>query len=183
MRHFITSQGEIISRISGSIDQVELNTPSNAIYVDVDYEVANAYWDFDLHEFVSISEAPSAYHQFSYSAKEWFDPRTLADLKSQKWEIIKQARDALEFGGFEFEGHTYDSDQTSQGRIMGAAMSQMDQVWTTADNSTVSLTTNQLASLYVALQVHVANAHAMGRVARAALDAATSVQEINAIVL
>lgn len=182
MRHFLSSQGEIISRISGSPEQVELNTASNAIYVDMDQEVTNAYWDFDQYTFIDIGEAPSLYHQFSYSTKEWFDPRTLVDLKNLKWEELKKSRDALEFGGFEFEGHIYDSDQASQGRIMGAAMSQTDQVWTVADNTTVSLTAAQVASLYVTLQIHVANAHARGRTARQALDTAMTVKEIDAII-
>lgn len=183
IRVLLNNNGTIRGVLGGHPDIVALNTESNAIYVDVDNKPQmDAYWDFDTFTFIDIGDAPSEHHQFSYTAKEWFDSRTLIDLKNEKWEQFKKLRDDLEFGGFEFEGHIYDSDRISQGRIMGAAMSQTDQVWTVADNTTVSLTATQLASLYATLQIHVANAHARGRTARQALDAATTVEEIDAII-
>ena len=92
--------------------------------------------------------------------------RSIDDLKAQKWSEIKSERDSLEFGGFEFEGSIYDSDQVSQGRIMGAASAGVDQVWTLANNTTVELSASQLQQLYVALQAHIASAHERGRIAR-----------------
>lgn len=104
-------------------------------------------------------------------------------LKEAKWVEIKLQREQLEFGGFEYAGNIYDSDQVSQGRIMGAALAGVDQVWTTADNSTVSLTGAELLELYQALQAHIASVHERGRIARLAVEAATTKEEVESISL
>lgn len=184
IRHLLNKNGSIISSISGASGMIELNTPSNAVYVD-DLNPASMtdYWDFNLHQFVSIGEPPSPHHIFDYTFKQWVDPRTLDEIKNQKWQEIKKQRDALEFGGFEFEGGVYDSDQVSQGRIMGASIAGIDQVWTLADNTTRLLTAGQLQQLYAALQTHIAVAHERGRIARQLIYEATSKEQIDAIQL
>lgn len=183
-RYLLNQDGSIISSISGASGMVELNTPSNAVYVDdVNPASVTDYWDFDLHQFVSIGEAPSPHHVFDYSIKQWADPRTLDEIKSQKWQEIKKQRDALESGGFEFEGGIYDSDQVSQGRIMGASIAGVDQVWTLADNTTRLLTAAQLQQLYVALLMHIATTHERGRIARQLIYDATTKEQVEAVTL
>lgn len=183
LRCFLESNGRVVSKVFGGIDIVSINTPSNAIHVDdIDQNTPTDYWDFDLHQFVSIGEAPMPHYVFDYSFKQWIDPRTLDDIKAQKWTSLKTQRNAFEFGGFLFDGLIYDSDQVSQARIMGAVMAQVDQVWTLANNTTVDLTASQLMQLYQALQVHIASAHERGRIAREAIQAATTKEQIEAIV-
>ena len=104
-------------------------------------------------------------------------------LKEAKWVEIKLQREQLEFGGFEYAGNIYDSDQVSQSRIMGAALAGVDQVWTTADNSTVSLTGAELLELYQALQAHIASVHERSRTARLAVEEATTKEEVESISL
>ncbi len=104
-------------------------------------------------------------------------------LKEAKWVEIKLQREQLEFGGFEYAGNIYDSDQVSQSRILGAALAGVDQVWTTADNSTVSLTGAELLELYQALQAHIASVHERGRIARLAVEEATTKEEVESISL
>lgn len=120
---------------------------------------------------------------FDYEIKQWIDPRTLDEIKAQKWAEIKSQRDQLEFGGFEFDGGIYDSDQVSQGRIMGAAIAGVDQVWTLADNTTVNLTASQLQQLYAALQAHIASVHERGRIARQLIFEAETKDQVEAIQL
>lgn len=108
---------------------------------------------------------------------------TLMDIKARKWAEIKSQRDQLEFGGFEFEGNVYDSDQVSQGRIMGAAVAGVDQTWTLANNTTVELTALQLQQLYAALQSHIAGAHERGRIARQLIFEAETKEQVEAIQL
>lgn len=161
---------------------VSLNTSSNSIYVDDEIPSRSTdYWDFDLHQFVSIGKAPTPHHIFDYAFKQWVDPRTLDEIKSQKWQEIKKQRDALEFGGFEFDGGIYDSDTVSQGRILGASIAGVEQVWTLADNTTRLLTAAQLQQLYAALQIHTAAAHERGRIARQLIYEATSKEQIKAV--
>ena len=139
------------------------------------------YWDGGA--FVSIGEPPSTHHIFDYNIKQWIDPRTLDEIKAQKWSEIKSQRNAMEFGGFEFEGNIYDSDQVSQGRIMGASLAGVDQVWTLADNTTVVLSALQLQQLYAVLQAHVASVHERGRIARLAIDCAETKEQVEAVQL
>lgn len=139
------------------------------------------YWNGNA--FVSIGEPPSTHHIFDYTTKQWIDPRSLDEIKAQKWAEIKTERDQLEFGGFEFGGNIYDSNQVSQGRIMGAALAGVDQVWTLADNTTVNLTASQLQQLYAALQAHIAGVHERGRIARQLIFEAETQDQVEAIQL
>ncbi|MDA3447898.1 MULTISPECIES: DUF4376 domain-containing protein, partial [unclassified Acinetobacter] len=136
---------------------------------------------FQKGKWVSIPTQPSPYHIFNYETKKWVDNRSLEDVKKHKWEHIKQQRDQFEYGGFEFDGGIYDSDQVSQGRIMGAAVAGVDQIWTLADNTTIDLSASQLQQLYAALQAHIANAHERGRIARQKIEAALTYEEIEAV--
>ena len=155
-----------------------------AIEREVDIFATNSgkfiYYDFGLSDFVALDK-PASYMVFDYGAKQWSDLRTLDEIKAEKWAEIKIHRDQLEFGGFEFEGNVYDSDQVSQGRIMGAAAAGVDQTWTLANNTTVELTAQQLKELYMALQIHIASVHEKGRIARLAIESAETKEEVEAI--
>lgn len=177
---------------AGEVTHVYRNLPKDTdlaifqqdgVYTVVGSPLNLSYWDFDLHQFVSIGEAPSPHHIFDYAFKQWVDPRTLDEIKSQKWQELKKQRTQIEFGGFIFEGGLYDSDEISQGRIMGAALAGMDQVWTLKDNSTRLLTAAQLVELYAAMAQHVAQCHERGRIARAAIEAAQTKEEVEAVTL
>ena len=157
--------GRLLMTISAPDDAVKLNTPEGCLAVE-DPPESNMYYQ---DGWVTMPAQPTQHHIFNYDLKDWIDPRTLDEIKTQKWNEIKAERDQLEFGGFEFEGNTYDSDQVSQGRIMGAVFVGTDQVWTLADNTTVELSASQLQQLYVTLQLHIASVHERGRIARAAI--------------
>lgn len=170
--------GQLIKSISAPDDVVEMNTPEGCLAVE-DPPDPNMYYK---DGWVAMPAQPTPYHIFNYDLKDWIDPRTLDEIKAQKWAEIKAMRDQLEFGGFEFEGDIYDSDQASQGRIMGAAVAGIDQIWTLKDNTTVELSASQLQQLYAALQAHIASVHERGRIARQlTFDAETKeqVEEIN----
>lgn len=184
IRNLLNPNGSIICKLSGSSGMVGLNTPSNAVYVDdIEPSSPTDYWDFNLQQFISIGDPPSLQHVFDYNTKQWIDPRFLYEIKFQKWDEIKAERDRLEFGGFEYKGNVYDSDQVSQGRIMGAAVAGIDQVWTLADNTTVELSATGLQQLYAALQAHVASVHERGRIAREAIYNADTREGVEAVQL
>lgn len=183
-RIILHTSGKIKSIISGNTDMINLNTGSDDLFIDdIEPNSPTDYWDFDLHQFINIGEPPSQYHVFDYIFKQWIDPRTLDEIKNQRWTDIKAQRTQLEFGGFEFEGNTYDSDQVSQGRILGASIAGVDQVWTLADNSTRSLSASQLQQLYAALQTHTALVHERGRIAREVIMSATTKEDVEAVTL
>ena len=163
------------------------NAAAHQDYIEVDYftfEKASRVEGYvDKGEWYAAEGKPSENHIYDYDLKDWIDLRTLDEIKTQKWAEIKSQRDRLEFGGFEFGGGVYDSDQVSQGRIMGAVSAGVDQVWTLADNTTVSLTASQLQQLYVTLQAHIASVHERGRIARQLIFEAETKEQVEAIQL
>lgn len=184
IRYFLSQDGEILRAIMGNREQFQVNTKDGEIFIDMcEAVVSSSYYSFTEKRFIALSDAPSPQHVFDYEIKQWIDPRALEEIKAQKWAEIKSRRDQLEFDGFEFEGNIYDSDQVSQGRIMGAASAGVDQVWTLADNTTVSLTAMQLQQLYVALQAHIASVHERGRIARQLILEAETKEQVNAVQL
>ena len=177
MTVLVSKNGEILQMIYANEETVVLNTPKDGFAVD-DPPKSNMFYQ---DGWVEMPTQPSPHHTFDYTTKQWIDPRTLDEIKAQKWAEIKSQRDRLEFGGFEFEGNVYDSDQVSQGRIMGAAVAGIDQVWTLADNTTVELSASQHQQLYAALQAHIASVHERGRIARQKIEAALTYEEIEAV--
>lgn len=178
----INIHGQVLQMLN--LDQFSYSNYSTAdgtFVVGLHPENMSDYWDGET--FVSVGEPPSKHHTFDYRAKQWVDLRSLDEIKAQKWTEIKKQRNQLEFGGFEFEGNIYDSDQVSQGRIMGAAAAGVDQTWTLANNTTVDLTALQLQQLYAALQTHTAGAHERGRIARQLIFEAETKDQVESIQL
>lgn len=163
------------------------NAATHQDYIEVDYftfEKASRVEGYvGKGEWHAAEGKPSENHIYDYDLRVWIDPRTIDEIKAQKWAEIKFERDQLEFSGFEFEGNVYDSDQVSQGRIMGAAIAGVDQVWTLADNTTVELSASQLHQLYATLQAHIASAHERGRIARQLILDAQTKEQVEAIQL
>lgn len=179
----VTSQGELVTLMSGTKSFIEANLHEGQSAILGDKPSTRSYWSFELDEWISIPPAPNSYSRFDYAIKQWVDLRSLDEIKAQRWTEIKSLRDRLEFGGFEFDGGIYDSDQVSQGRIMGAAVAGVDQVWTLADNTTVELSASQLQQLYAALQAHIASVHERGRIARQLIFDAETKEQVEAVQL
>ncbi len=180
MTAIVSEHGKLLFTIQADDDTVALNTPSGCLAVSdpesLDVYFQDGYWR-------AMPEKPSQHHTFDYLSKSWSDMRSLDEVKAYKWEQLKQQRNVLEFGGFEFEGDIYDSDQVSQGRILGASIAGLSQVWTLANNSTRLLTASQLQQLYAALQTHTALVHERGRIAREAIMSATTKEDVEAVTL
>lgn len=130
---------------------------------------------------------PQPWLTWSNDTFQWVDARNLEQLRAAKWNQIKAARDAAEFGGFTWDGSAFDSDLTSQSRIQGAAQlaalapTTFSIDWTLADNSVRTLNAAQMTAVGEALGAHVATQHAIGRTLRTAIEAATTPGELDAI--
>ena len=179
MTAIISKNGKLLFSIQANSETIELNTPKDCIAVE-DPPNPNMFYE---NGWVDMPAQPSSIHLFDYDLKQWIDPRTIEQIKAQKWTEIKAERDSLEFGGFAFEGNIYDSDQISQGRILGAASAGLSQVWTLADNTTVNLTADQLVQIYQALQTHTASVHQRGRIAREVIMSATTKEDVESVTL
>ena len=180
---YIRATGEII--MSGTTCSTEgMENDDVGIITDVSADIHNQYV-FD-GEIVDKPPQPSAIHYFDYSSKSWVDPRSLEEIKTAQWALIKAARSEAEFGGFTWDGSMFDSDQVSQARIQGAvllATSNPDFVvdWTLADNTVRSLTADDLIAISQALGEHISLQHTRARNARALLDQATTFSEVQAV--
>ena len=117
----------------------------------------------------------------------WIDSRDLDQKKADKWVEIKAARDAQEFGTFDWGGYTFQCDEVSQRRIQGAVqLSAIDDTltldWTLADNSVQNFAASEYVQIGVALATHVSGCHARGRILRQEIESATTETELEAIV-
>lgn len=180
MTAIVSRHGEFLYSIQGNQETVELNTPEGCRAVD---DPPRHPMRHNGSSWEDLPPSPGSGFYFDYKANSWLDSRSILDVRAAKWNEIKMQREQLEFGGFEYKGNVYDSDQVSQGRIMGAAIAGVDQVWTLANNTTVDLTGDELKELYAALQTHVAALHERGRIARYNIDVALTPQAIEAVEL
>jgi len=180
MTAIVDKNGKLLFSISGNTETIKLNTPKGCIAVDDPPDTSMRYiggvWQ-------PLPPQPSQHHLFDYHLGVWVNAADLPTIRNAKWEAIKQQRDSLEFGGFQYAGRVYDSDQVSQGRIMGAAIAGVDQVWTLANNTTVELNGAELKELYAALQQHIASAHERGRIARQLIYEAETKEQVEAVQL
>lgn len=136
--------------------------------------------------FIEQPSKPSKHHTWSWGAKQWEDPRTLADFKTAQWTQIKQARSQAEYAGFTWDGSTFDSDATSQNRITGAVtLAQMSAAfsidWTLADNTVRTLNQGEMLQVGAALGAHVAMQFAHAQALRLAIEAATTREQVEAV--
>lgn len=141
------------------------------------------YWSFDDEKFIEPDPQPTPFHLFNYETKNWEDPRNLSELKEAKWLLLKRQRDIAEYAGFYFQGHRYDSDLKSQGRITAAAQLGVAVEWTLQDNSTIWLSPADLQGLVQALAQHVTSVHERGRVARQLIYDAETIEQVEAVML
>lgn len=190
MNYFIevdTSSGEVLQAMYTREQAALLSIQETSTLYKVEessYKTAIKGASFyELGEVHLVPEPPKKGHTFNFITRSWEDLRPLQQVKDAKWEDLKAERDALEFGGFNYLGMVFDSDQVSQGRIMGAAVAGIDRTWTLADNTTVELSTSQLQQLYVTLQLHIASVHERGRIARQLIFDAETKEEVEAIQL
>lgn len=118
---------------------------------------------------------------------QWIDPRDLDALKIAKWDEIKAARATAEYGGFTWDGSTFDSDLASQQKIMGAAQlaalnPAFDIDWTLSDNTVRTMNAADMTAVGVALGQHVNAQYVHARVLRQQISDAQTTQQLDAIV-
>lgn len=115
--------------------------------------------------------------------------RTLEEVKAAKIAELKAERDSREVEPITYNGNSYDYDDKARERINAAiialdvqgADASID--WTTADNADVKVTANDLR-MVIAMVANRSNAlHIAYRVAKAKVEQATTVAEVEAVTL
>jgi len=144
----------------------------------------------DLHDYVkdgaivSKGAQPSEGHVFNYATEQWELDIDLA--RSKKWKAIKIERQVRELSTFEWNTHTFQCDEASQMRIQAAVQAAiiddgLSMVWTLADNTTQTFNATELKQIGKALSDHVKQCHDRGRILRGEIEAATTVDDLEAI--
>lgn len=185
---FYDAEGRITGRRSGTVDNVNASLANaTAPYVDVtglDDVNAETHYVSNGQVFAK-GEQPSPGHVFNYGTAVW--ELDIAFARQNKWIDIKAARTAQEFGTFDWGGYTFQCDEVSQRRIQGAVqLSAIDDTltldWTLADNSVQTFTAADYIQIGQALAVHVSQCHERGRILRLEIEAATTLEDLEAIV-
>lgn len=140
--------------------------------------------------FNPLPARPTQHHVFNYTTKQWEDPRTLSDFKLEKQAHLKKQRDEAEFGPFTYNGMTFDGDLDAQRRLsvlVSAAKSAIaagytfTKEFTLADNSVVQLTAEDFIGIEMAKLWQVDEAFQVYRAKKAAIEAATTLDDLEAI--
>jgi hypothetical protein len=134
--------------------------------------------------------APSPAHVWNKVSKVWEDPRTLRELRAERWQEVKRQREADEFGSFVWDGSRFDADPVSIQRIQGAAQMALMSIgaglartfeWTLYDDSSRTLTAHEMVQVGLALGSHIDDQHRKARQLRRRIEAATTIGELDSI--
>lgn len=115
----------------------------------------------------------------------------IEQMQASKWLEIKNAREAQKDKGFLFNSNRYDGDEAAQTNIANAALAAMTAkmagqalivAWTTFHNTVVSLSADELLQLQATMTQAGANIQAYGTLLRDQINAATSQEQLDAIV-
>ena len=186
---FYTAEGKITRKLSApaGYDFNICLKPDESGWIEGDQYEDNFYVDVQTKTVKDRGARPSDNHDFDLASKTWFDKRSMAEHKRDKWKEIKDARAAAEEGGFVWDGSTFDSDEVSQRRIgdavtMAGIVPNFTIDWTLADNTVRTLSAADMVNAGKALSRHVQAVFQRGRARRAEIEAATTKQEVNAVV-
>lgn len=133
-------------------------------------------------------DKPGEQHVWNKTAKTWTDTRTLSQAQANKWFSIKSIRSSKAAGTFSEGGREYNCDPVA---IAMAATNAMlakaaleltwTKAWTLADNSTATLTANQVLLMARACDDYITGLWATGRTLRKQIDAAATIVAVDAI--
>lgn len=184
----IQGNGDIQEQFLGTLDIIDgcQLIPGVSGYAGTD-----SYFDFATQQVVAFPAKPSPNHIFNWQTKQWEDPRTLQDFKDAQWTQIKQARTAFIDAPLVTPYGTFDSDAAGRTSITDAvllannlsALSLPVAIeFTLADNSVVTLDAAQIVEVGLLLGQKVQHAHPHSQALRAQIEAATTKEEVEAVV-
>lgn len=116
--------------------------------------------------------------------------RTLEQAKADKRDQINSIRDNLEQSGFPYLNKTIDSNPVSVQRITVAVQAAQAAlgagqpfsiVWTTQDNTTLTLDALGMLGMPVALAMFANGLHETARIKKDLIDLATTIEEVEAV--
>jgi len=185
----VDSLGEQIGYISGtSAEVIDLNLKEGQVGIIFSPPHENSWWDFENPQWVTPLVKPGDNYYWDAQNKTWlFD---FYGAKESKLIQIMAERDAIEFGPFTYNGMVFDGDLNAQRRLsilVSAAKSSVaagfsfTKDFTLADNSVVQLTAEDFIGIEMAKLLQVDAAFQEHRQKKAAIEAATTLEELEVI--
>lgn len=113
----------------------------------------------------------------------------LEEIKTAKIAELKARRDVAEVAPINYQGYSFDYDSKARDRISAAIIALELQgegatiEWTTADNADVRVTANDLRMVIVSVAQRSNALHVAYREAKAKVEQATTVAEVEAVTL
>lgn len=173
-----SNSGDGIQEITGySLVSLGSTKPSLPAWLGADGETV-----------IPVPARPSSAHTWNWTTKTWDLDLTLA--KAQAWARIKQARDACEFGLFTWSGHTFDGDEVTRGRLVGALAGANEAIanaapwtkpWKLANNTVVELSAQDMIEVVRAHYERMEFAHATAGVLAYFIESSTALEQLEAI--
>jgi hypothetical protein len=116
------------------------------------------------------------------------EEESLESIKEHKILTLKIQRDSLEVEPIPYNGHSYDYDSKARDRISAAIIAlELQGVgttieWTTADNEDAVVTAQDLRMIIASVATRSNNLHTAYRAAKAQVEAATTANEVDAVI-
>lgn len=188
---FYKDSGQISRNVS-----ISDNMPQYMFNIDIEdyilghYDPKLYYVDTSITQPVLFPPKPYPYYQFNFTTKQWEDPRSLEEIKLQRWAYIKTKREADNIKPLLTTHGTFDADYKSQKGITDAIMllqtlaslgtpTSID--FTLADNTTTTLTTPQMIEVGLTLGSRTQQLFSKARGLRDSINSANTKEEVEAI--
>lgn len=136
--------------------------------------------------FIPLSIGDEALTELGVTVTHEEEP--IENVKQRKILELKRQRDTAEVEPIAYNGHLYDYDSKARDRISAAIIALDVQgegakiSWTTADNDDAVLTAQDLRMIIASVATRSNNLHTAYRAAKAQVVAATTANEVDAVI-
>lgn len=146
--------------------------------------------DYTPEQAATKAARPSYAGEWNNTTFSWSDPRDLSQIKTYCWNMLKRTRDQKLQAPLLTDYGVFDADTRSQKNITDAVQllqvleaQQPNQTieFTLSDNTVVTLTTQQMTNVGLALGQRTQQIYNISRQLRTQLDLAQTAQEVEAI--
>lgn len=181
--------GEIVGNFSSEEEYADLNTPKGLRWVEGRYKSDENFVRDGVVIFYNIEQALIKSQikldsSWSNESFRWEDQRTLDQLKVQKWEEIKQARNSEAFPPTaKISFGVVQSDKLSVDAMIRSSIGDDESTveWTLSDNTIVQITRGQLKEAVTSLVDQENRAHLKSQRLRQKILSASSFEKISLI--
>lgn len=156
---------------TGRDSHLEANTPPGCMAMEGAFSREDSVVDLQTGQVVDVQQVQPS----------------IEDVRASKVAELRAAREAAILSGFEWDGSRFDSDMTSQARILGLFVSSQTaeyqpQAWRLEDNSWRTLDAQDAQQVWLSLRSHIAGAFASFASLEAQVQSAETAEDIGAIV-